>query len=187
MNFGYLGKNVSISSRAALYQTEKMSIADNSRIDDFCVLSGPITIGRNVHITTHSSISASQEKIVISDFVGIAWGTCIFSSMDDFSGEKLTNPTIPIDYRGVTHGEVVLNRHVIVGANSVIFPAVDIAEGCAIGSMTLVTRSTESWGVYVGVPARRLRNRSRNLLRLEQEFYNSDYRTVNLSGNLDVD
>lgn len=170
MEFGFLGDDVKISSRAALYQTEKMSIASNSRIDDFCVLSGQIEIGKNVHITTHCSLAASQEPIVISDFVGIAWGTTIFSSMDDFSGETLTNPTMPIEYRGVTHGKVVLNRHVIIGANSVVFPNVEIAEGCAIGSMTLVTRSTEPWGVYVGVPARRLKDRSKKLLELEEDL-----------------
>jgi galactoside O-acetyltransferase len=170
LNFKHLGRNVKISSSAALYQTENMSISDNSRIDDFCVISGHVNIGKNVHITTHCSIAAAQEQVLISDFVGIAWGTTIFSSMDDFSGRSMTNPTIPMEFRGVTHGEVILNRHVIVGANSVVFPGVEIAEGCAIGSMTLVTKSTESWGVYVGIPAKRLKDRSRNLMTLEEKY-----------------
>jgi acetyltransferase-like isoleucine patch superfamily enzyme len=186
MNFNHLGKNVKISNRAALYQTENMSISDNSRIDDFCVLSGRINIGKNVHITTHCSIAAAQQQILISDFVGIAWGTTIFSSMDDFSGGSMTNPTIPIEFRGVTHAEVVLNRHVIIGANSVVFPGVEIAEGCAIGSMTLVTKSTEPWGIYVGVPARRLRDRSQNLIGLEEEYQNGLTKPPSMQVNQNV-
>ena len=50
MNFKYIGKNVLVSRKASIYGIENISIDDNSRIDDFCILSGNITIGKNVHI-----------------------------------------------------------------------------------------------------------------------------------------
>ncbi|MDP3928876.1 MAG: acyltransferase, partial [Bacteroidota bacterium] len=35
---------------------------------------------------------------------------------------------------------------------------------------SLVTRSTDPWGIYAGNPAKRMRDRRRDLLKLEAEF-----------------
>jgi acetyltransferase-like isoleucine patch superfamily enzyme len=169
-NFKKLGNNVLISKSASLYGTEQMSFASNSRVDDFCALSGEIIIGENVHITVHCSITASLSPIVIEDFVGIAANCHIFSSMDDYLGFGLNNPTVPIEFRNVSHGPVRISKHSIVGVGSVIFPNVIVGEGCAIGSMSLVNKSIEPWGVYVGIPVKRIKERSRDLLEQEKQF-----------------
>lgn len=44
--FNRLGRNVRISDKAALYNMVQIEIGDNSRIDDFFVVSGKATIGR---------------------------------------------------------------------------------------------------------------------------------------------
>jgi galactoside O-acetyltransferase len=36
--------------------------------------------------------------------------------------------------------------------------------------MALVTRSTEAWGIYAGVPAKLIKQRKKDLLKLEVEF-----------------
>ena len=48
MGFAHVGRNVKISDKASIYGAEEMSIGDHSRIDDFCVVSGKIEMGRNV-------------------------------------------------------------------------------------------------------------------------------------------
>ena len=65
---------------------------------------------------------------------------------------------------------VRIGKHVIVGAGSVIMPGTEVAEGCSIGSMTLVNKSTLPWGIYVGIPARRVNERKQNMLELEKQF-----------------
>ena len=40
MGFKRLGKNVKISDKASIYNADQIEIGDNSRIDDFCVISG---------------------------------------------------------------------------------------------------------------------------------------------------
>jgi galactoside O-acetyltransferase len=52
----------------------------------------------------------------------------------------------------------------------VIFPNVIVGEGCAIGSMSLVNKSIEPWGVYVGIPVKRIKERSKDLLEKEKQF-----------------
>lgn len=44
IGFKKLGKNVKISEKASIYNPEKIEIGDNSRIDDFCLLSGKISV-----------------------------------------------------------------------------------------------------------------------------------------------
>ena len=46
-------------------------------------------------------------------------------------------------------------------------PGVILAEGTSIGAMSLVLKSTEAWGLYVGNPAKRLKDRNKDLLQLE--------------------
>lgn len=170
LEFDYLGNDVKISSKASLDKSHLMSIGHRSRIDDFCAISGYVTIGSNVHIAVHSSITASLDEIVLSDFSGLAFSCHIFSSSDDYSGESLTNPTIPISYKSVKSSPVFLGRHVILGAGTIVFPGTTIGDGCSFGAGSVVNRNTEPWGVYVGIPARRIKERSKNLLALEIQY-----------------
>ena len=51
-----------------------------------------------------------------------------------------------------------------------VFPGVNIAEGCSVGAMTLVNKSTKEWGIYLGNPARRIKERNKNLLEMEVAY-----------------
>ena len=170
IGFKHLGKNVKIASLVSIHRPEDISIGDNSRIDDFCAISGNISIGKNVHIAVHCSLIASSEELIMKDFSGLAFGCRLFTSSDDYSGKSLTNPTIPSRYKSITNGPITIGRHVIIGTNSIVFPGVDIAEGCAIGALTLVAKSTTPWGIYVGNPARRIKERSKDLLTHETNY-----------------
>ncbi|MCQ4240361.1 acyltransferase [Stutzerimonas stutzeri] len=167
-----LGRNVRISSKASLYNVDQIEIGDNSRIDDFCVISGKVSIGRHVHIAPFCLLAGGEKGIYMSDFSGLAYQVQIFSQSDDYSGRTLTNPTVPSGYKNESKRAVTLGRHVIVGAGSIVFPGVEIADGCSIGAMTLVNKSTQPWGVYVGNPARRVKERKQALLELEKKFLN---------------
>jgi acetyltransferase-like isoleucine patch superfamily enzyme len=168
--FKYLGKNVQISTKTSLYCPEKITIGNGSRIDDFCVIKGPLTLGIYVHISPFCLVSASEAEIILGDFVGLAYRVSVFSSTDDYSGATLTNPTVPNEFKNVKHGKVSIGRHVIVGTSSVIMPNITIGEGCSIGALTFVTKSTEPWGVYFGIPAKRLKERQKDLLKLEKRL-----------------
>jgi acetyltransferase-like isoleucine patch superfamily enzyme len=39
-----------------------------------------------------------------------------------------------------------------------------------VGAMSMVTKSTEPWSVYFGIPAKKLKSRKKDLLVLEQEY-----------------
>ena len=172
LGFASVGKNLQISDRASFYGSNHITIGDNVRIDDFCVLAagvGGILIGNYVHIAVGSSLIGAG-KITMSDFSGLSSRISIYSSSDDYSGTTLTNPTVHSGFTGVTHADVFLGKHVIVGSGSVILPGVTLEEGVVVGALSLVRANCELFGIYVGNPARRIKERKRDLLKLEQLF-----------------
>ena len=172
LGFASVGENVQISDRASFYGLSRIALGNNVRIDDFCVLSagvGGISVGNHVHIAVYSSLIGAG-KISLSDFCNISSRVAIYSSNDDYSGVTMTNPTVPSEYTGVTHADVFLDKHVIVGSGSVILPGVTLEEGVAVGALCLVHKRCEAFGIYAGNPARRIKERKRDLLELEQRF-----------------
>lgn len=172
MGFKYLGRNVKISNKASIYNKDQISIDDNSRIDDFCVLSGKVTIGKNVHIAVFCNLAGGEKGITMEDFSGLAYSVNAFTQSDDYTGRSLTNPTVPDKYKIELKQEILICRHVIVGAGSMIFPGVVLSEGCSVGAMSMVTRTTEPWKIYFGVPAKAIKERKQDMLKLEAEYLN---------------
>lgn len=174
LGFKYLGENVKISDKASIYDFGKISIGDNSRIDDFCVISGNVFIGRNVHIAVFCNVAGGEEGIIFEDFSGLAYGCHIFTQSDDYSGNSLTNPTVPDKYKKEIKKKIVIGRHSIVGTSSIVFPGVTLAEGTSVGALSMVTKNTEEWSVYFGTPAKKIKKRKRNLLELEAMYLKED-------------
>lgn len=170
IGFKRLGKGIKISKLANIYNPELIELGDYCRIDDFCIISGKIIIGRNVHITPMCLLAGGMPGLSIGDFSTLAYGVKVFSQSDDYSGETMCNSTIPREYKKEIFKNTVIGRQVIVGAGSIILPGASIAEGCAIGAMSLVIRPTDPWGIYVGVPARKIKDRAKQLLHLEAQF-----------------
>ena len=173
VGFKSIGKNVYLSRKASVYNAPHISIGDNTRIDDFCILSagaGGITIGKYVHIACYAFL-IGQESIIVEDFCGLSSRGSIYSSNDDYSGNFLTNPTVPAQYTNVQHGKVVLRKHALIGAGSIILPNVEIGLGAVVGALSLVKENCEEFGVYTGVPAKKIKDRKRDLLELEKRFH----------------
>ena len=174
MGFKYLGKNVLVSKQSSIYNPRNISIGDNSRVDDYCLLSAGeegIEIGANVHIACYCSL-IGKAKIKMDDFSGLSSRVAIYSSSDDYSGKYLTNPTVPDQYKNVISKPVHIGKHAIIGVGAVILPNTTLGEGVAIGALAVVTKSCQEWGIYVGNPARFFKSRSKDLLALEQKYVN---------------
>lgn len=170
--FGFkeLGQNVMISRKASVYGAENMVIGSDVRINDFCFLSGKIQFGNNIYIGQYSALFAGDYGIEMFDFSSLASRCAVYASSDDYSGEYLTNATIPKEYCNLTGGKVILGKHVIIGTGSTIMPNVSVGEGAAVGSMSLVRNSLEPWGIYVGIPCKKIKERKKDLLEQEKKY-----------------
>lgn len=164
------GCNVKISRKCSIYQASSIVLGDNVRVDDFCILSGRIKIGNYVHVAAYSALYAGDIGIEIGDFSNISSRVAIYAISDDYSGNSMTNPMISERYKDLQKKKVSIDRHVIIGTGCTILPGVKIAEGSAVGSMSLVKKSTEPWTINAGIPAEKKKMRSKKLLEMEKEF-----------------
>ena len=170
IGFLAIGKDILISRKTSIYGAEHITIGDHVRIDDFCILSGCITIGSYIHIAAYTALYGGEKGIFMEDYSSLSSRVTVYSASDDYSGEAMTNPMVPDKCRNVRSGPVHIERHVIVGATSVILPGVTLREGSAFGSFSFINRDSESWSMNTGIPARKMRDRSRNILELEEKF-----------------
>ena len=132
-------------------------------------------IGNGVCISRKASIYGAQnislgDHVRIEDFANLSSRICVYSVSDDYSGQTMTNPMVPDEYKAVESAPVHIRRHVIVGSTSVILPGVDLKEGNAFGSFSFINHDPEPWSMNAGIPARKIKDRSKNLLELEKQF-----------------
>lgn len=170
LGFRHIGNGVCISRKASIYGAQNISLGDHVRIDDFCILSGRIEIGSYVHVAAYTALYGGSDGIFIEDFANLSSRICVYSVSDDYSGQTMTNPMVPDEYKAVESAPVHIRRHVIVGSTSVILPGVDLKEGSAFGSFSFINHDPEPWSMNAGIPARKIKERSRNLLELEKQF-----------------
>ncbi len=170
IGFKSIGRNVKISNSAKFYFPDDISIGDDSRVDDFVVLSGKVKIGRNVHLAIGSNLAGGKLGIEIGDFSGTAYYVQIVAQSDDYSGTFLTNPTIPQRYLGTDYSYINIGKHCIIGTNSVLLPGAALGDGVAIGALSLVRKVLNPWTIYSGNPLRKIGMRKQDLLVLEQKF-----------------
>ena len=172
LGFAEIGKNVLVHESAVLVGVERIRLGHNIRIDPFCVISAGemMSIGSHVHIAAHVLLSGGG-GITLHDFSGISHGAKLLSASDDFSAGVLTGPTVPDDLRNVRAEPIVIGRHAVVGANSVVLPGAHLEEGAMVGALSLARGTLEAWKVHAGVPARIVGNRDRQgVLRGEAEL-----------------
>jgi len=169
------GKNVKIRPLAKIANPGVVEIGDNAIIDDFTFIAGGqgVMIGQNTHIASFVTIIGGG-LFELGDFGGISAGSRIITGSDDFSGQSLTNPSIPVKYKPhLKRGYVKIGKHAVLGTNTIVHQDVNIGIGAVTGSGTLVINDLEPWYIYIGVPARKLKRRSKELLKFEKKYLES--------------
>jgi acetyltransferase-like isoleucine patch superfamily enzyme len=174
IGFKSVGKNVLISNKTSIYNPQNISIGNNVRIDDFVTISpsSELTIGNYVHIGVYSSI-IGKGRIILEDFVGVSGRVSIYSSNDDYTGMGMTNPMIPDEFKRVTHGDVIIKKHSIIGSGSIILPNVVVGDGVSIGGLSLVSKNCEEYTIYSGNPLKVIGKRLKKFLKYEERFINN--------------
>ncbi len=166
------GERVVVDRGARILRPDLVSVGDDVRIDTGVVLSGryPISIGDHVHIAAGTKLYASGAPLRIGAFANLSVDVKLFTASDDYLGGALTNPTVPIEFRDVTVGPIVVEDHAIVGAGSVVLPGVTLRFGAAVGALSLVKDDVPEGVVVAGCPARAVGHRDIARLReLEAE------------------
>ena len=159
------GERLLLSDKSIFYRPQNIVIGTNCRIDDNCILTGNIVIGDNCHIAANTIISGGRRSsVTIEDNVTLAYGCIVLSRSNDYLGNY------PPGMNAIEMNEIQLEldtyieEHCILGMRSSVLPGVRLRRGTALGAHSLLTKSTQEWGIYVGSPAQRLKERSQLFL-----------------------
>ena len=95
----------------------------------------------------------NRRGIYIGNNVGIAHNTKIYTL-----GHDLDDPQFK------TKGNIVrIGDNVFIFSNALIMPGVNIGEGAIVLAGSVVTKDVESWTIVGGNPAKKIRNRNREI------------------------
>lgn len=167
IGFKKIGKNVMISKMAQIYKPDLMELGDYVRIDDFCILSGKITIGNFVHIAAKTLIDGSTEGVYFHDYTGAAYNCIIIASSDSYRLEGYFGPFCEPEYRkNLLSKKVIIGKYSVLGSFCTVLPGVIIEEGCSFGAYSLINKDTISWSFYFGQPAQKLRDNEKGIIEM---------------------
>ena len=157
------GENVFISNKVEFRRPHLISVGSHVAIDSGVYITTEAIIKDYTHISPYVTvIGGAKSKLIVDNFVTIAAGTRIIAGSDKFMGEGFTSVTAPNEYRDeVVLSTIHIKQFAGIGTNAVIMPGITIAEGCVIGACSLVTKDTEAWTIYTGVPARAIKIREK--------------------------
>lgn len=137
------GKGVRVVSPVNLYEC---TFGDGCFIGPFVEVQRGVVVGRRVRIQSHVFIC---ELVTIGDDCFISHGVMFIN--DTFSRGG------PAGGRRELWKSTVIGNHVSIGSNATILP-VRICDQTVIGAGAVVTKNIAEPGIYVGNPAKRLRD-----------------------------
>lgn len=173
-----LGRGSFISPKADILDKASVSIGGNSRVGEYCRIEaldgssidigersriyryahligygGKITLGNKCSVHPWVMISGPG-NVAIGNHVRIAPRVTIVAGNHVFNRADL-----PIHEQGMEAGNISIQDDCWLGANAVILSGVTVREGSVIGAGSVVTKDTEAYGIYAGVPAKLIGSR----------------------------
>jgi acetyltransferase-like isoleucine patch superfamily enzyme len=180
--FRNVGRGVVFGHHITLRHPHKITIGDNSFIDDYVVLDAKgeedrgLFIGDNVIVGRNTIISCKGGSIHLDDFVNISAncsllseslikigkhtflaGQCYLVAGGNHSFERTD---VPIMFQpSIRKGGIFVAEDCWLGASVTVLDGVTLENGCVIGAGAVVTKSFPAYSVAAGVPARLIRSR----------------------------
>ena len=121
-------------------------IGNNTFIGPFVEIQKDVAIGKNCKIQSHSFIC---ELVTIGDNTVIAHGVMFINDL--FATGKPANGDKNL------WKSTVIGNNVSIGSNSTILP-ISICDNVVVGAGSVVTKDIKESGVYLGNPAKKVRD-----------------------------
>jgi acetyltransferase-like isoleucine patch superfamily enzyme len=165
IGFKSVGKDPKIYRGSFFISPETIELGDYVKIDSTSVLCGPIVTGKYVHFGIGSVVYGGG-KLLIDDYSSLAARVILITGSDDYSGNFLSTASVDSSKRKIERNGLIIEKYCLIGTGSIVLNGCSIREGVSIGANSLINKETEPWSIYVGSPARILRKRSKELLKL---------------------
>jgi acetyltransferase-like isoleucine patch superfamily enzyme len=179
---GNAGNNITFGRNITIRHPKKISIGDNTVIDDYSVLDAKgeedknISIGNDVILGRNTTFSCKGGKIFIGNNTNIGINTAIYSGSTVNIGNNILfaascyifgdgahrsdRTDIPIIQQGQEPSKgITIEDGVWLGAGVKILDGVTIGRDSIIGAGAIVTTSIPPFSIALGIPAKVVKSR----------------------------
>ena len=149
------GKNFSMGNHCIIQ--EGCEVGDNVRLEHFVLLKKGTKIGNNVYVDSYVKSSGGNS---IGSNVTLRFNATVAREVT-IEDDVFISPnvmTIYSDHTGMSHPGIVIGKGCHIGTNAVINHGVKIASGTVIGALSLVTKDILLPGIYIGIPAIKIKD-----------------------------
>lgn len=131
-------------------------IGENTFLADNATIIGDVTIGKDCSIWFHAVLRGDVNSITIGDRTNIQDGVVIHTLYKQ-SVTRIGND-VSIGHNAIIHGAVVEDK-CLIGMGATLLDNAVVGTGCIVAANALVLSNAvlEPYGVYAGVPAKRVR------------------------------
>jgi acetyltransferase-like isoleucine patch superfamily enzyme len=156
---------VFISANVEIRRPHLVRVGSHIAVDSGFYCTTGAVLGDYIHIGPYVTVIGGAPALLkMAGFNTIGAGSRLLCASDEFLGAGLVG-MCPDEFRDVVRVSPIEFEHFAsTGTNVVIHPGVTLAEGSVVGSCSLVTKSTEPWTIYRGIPARPWKQRPRNTM-----------------------
>lgn len=145
-----------------LSDVQTLSIGADTFVWQFCVILKDAVIGNNCNINCHVLI---ENDVIIGDNVTVKPGVQIWDGIriedNVFIGPNVTftndryprSKQYPVEFQ-----QTIVKKGASIGANATILGEITIGENAMIGAGSVVTKNIPDNELWVGVPARKIRD-----------------------------
>jgi acetyltransferase-like isoleucine patch superfamily enzyme len=180
--FNKVGKGVVFGRNITVRHPKKITIGDNTFIDDNGVLDAKgeenqgITIGENVYIGRNTILSCKEGSIVLEDYTNISANCMLLSETKIRLGKycflagqcylvaggnhAFDDTAVPIMFQpSYSKGGILVGEDVWLGAGVIVLDGANVGKGTVVGAGAVVTESLPEYCIAVGSPAQKVRDR----------------------------
>lgn len=138
------------------FKYRKMRCGLNVNLGIYTKVMNPqnVVIGDNSYINSGNIHAGKHCKIVIGQNCCISYNVFIRTTTHNYlRKDKL------IKDQGIYEKDIIIEDDCWIGSGVTILPGVHIEQGVVVGSGSVVTKNLESYCVYAGIPAKKIKTR----------------------------
>lgn len=154
--FAECGENTFVGHNCVIPRPEKVFLADNVRIDPFCLITAEVHIGPYSQIMSHSVLGGGvQQKIILHGGNFVGYGSKLFTASEDYSGKYGMIGDQWFDNK-IHRANIEFLFYSGVASDVIVMPGVKLPIGCTIGAKSFVYSHEwlKEWAIFYGNPLR---------------------------------
>ena len=150
-----IGKRFHCGRGVFLWARNEISIGDDFYIGKYSIIETNCRIGNGVIIANHVGVIGRYDHCYQQIGLPVRLATSIRDKSYDWKGENEMT---------------FIGNDIWIGFGAIILSGVSIADGCIIAAGAVVTKDTEPYAIYAGVPAKKISNRFENNIELNKHI-----------------